>query len=146
MKRIRYLSEIAAGLGPAEIDSIGNQAAIANARNGITGLLVASGKIFFQIIEGPEDAINALWTRLSQDPRHQNILILAEEHGDLLRLCPDWAMRRVDLDHGALRRHDSLKSIMRAIQSQRMAMDELVSTLEQTVWHEFLEAEALRGG
>ncbi len=147
LKRIRYVSELAVDLGPDEVERIGRAAAEANEREQITGMLVTSGRLFFQIIEGPADAIDRLWGRISRDPRHQNVLILAEEQGDLLRLCPDWAMRAVDLDAGGQRRDQALRSILKAIHAQRAVMDELMCTLEESVWHGMLEAEAnsLRG-
>jgi len=142
LKRMRYISELAEDLGPGEIERIGRLAAEANEKDQITGMLVASGKLFFQIIEGPEDAIDRLWARISRDPRHRNMLVLAEERGDLPRLCPDWGMRQVDLDAGGQRRDNALRTILKVIHSQRAVMDELMCTLEESVWHGLLEADA----
>lgn len=45
-----------------------------NARLGITGTLLYSDGNFVQLIEGPDDAVDALYARISRDPRHTALL------------------------------------------------------------------------
>lgn len=45
-----------------------------NARLGITGMLLYADGNFVQIIEGPEDAVDALYAKISRDPRHTALL------------------------------------------------------------------------
>lgn len=62
-----------------------------NPRDGITGALVCRHDVYLQLIEGPEDAIDALYGRILGDDRHTNVeLLLAEETSE--RLFPAWAM------------------------------------------------------
>ena len=41
-----------------------------NARDDISGLLVAGGNRYMQVIEGPEREMEALWTAIRADQRH----------------------------------------------------------------------------
>ena len=41
-----------------------------NGRDDITGLLVAGGNRYMQVIEGPEREMEALWTAIRADQRH----------------------------------------------------------------------------
>jgi len=49
-----------------------------NTRDQITGLLLYKGGNFMQAIEGPDDAVRALFERILQDPRHTAVYKLRE--------------------------------------------------------------------
>ncbi len=83
MRRIHYISEFADSLSPEDVDSITRVSAANNARDGITGMLMASGQLFFQLIEGPDDVVDALYSRILGDHRHKNVMVLGDERGDL---------------------------------------------------------------
>jgi Sensors of blue-light using FAD len=62
-----------------------------NPRLGITGALICRHDIYLQLIEGPAEAIDALYARICEDDRHANVeLLLTEAMGE--RLFPAWAM------------------------------------------------------
>lgn len=62
-----------------------------NPREGITGALICRHDLYLQLIEGPADAINALYAKIAADDRHCNVeLLLTEDMGE--RMFPDWAM------------------------------------------------------
>jgi hypothetical protein len=62
-----------------------------NPRLGITGALICRQDLYLQLIEGPAEAIDALYARICEDDRHANIeLLLTEDMGE--RMFPDWAM------------------------------------------------------
>lgn len=62
-----------------------------NPREGITGALICRHDLYLQLIEGPADAINALYAMIAADDRHCNVeLLLTEDMGE--RMFPDWAM------------------------------------------------------
>lgn len=64
----------------------------ANARDGITGALIARHDLFVQYLEGSEAAVDATYARIAADDRHVDLrLILREPVAE--RLFPDWAMR-----------------------------------------------------
>ena len=63
-----------------------------NASQGLSGLLVFDGMRFFQYLEGPADALQALIERLQQDPRHTQFTTvwMAQLQGE--RRFPGWSM------------------------------------------------------
>lgn len=62
-----------------------------NPREGITGALVCRHDIYLQLIEGPAEAIDALYARIEADDRHFDVRLLLEEPvAD--RIFPNWAM------------------------------------------------------
>lgn len=79
MRRVVYISQATRAFSQQEIYTLCTNAAAANARNGITGVLVIAGTCFMQVVEGPESALMALVDRLQRDPRHRNIGIIVDE-------------------------------------------------------------------
>lgn len=69
----------------------------ANAGRDITGLLVLSGETFLQVLEGPSEAVNALYAKLLRDPLHHDLVLISFEQ-IATRCFEDWSMRVVDLD------------------------------------------------
>jgi hypothetical protein len=62
---------------------------------GITGALTFDGRQFFQVLEGPEIALDALFARIATDPRHSALRLL--HRGPLAtRRFPGWSMHFVD--------------------------------------------------
>jgi hypothetical protein len=142
MRRIHYVSEFAGSLSQEDIEAITRVSAANNARDGITGMLMASGQLFFQLIEGPDEAVDTLYKRILGDHRHRNVMVLGDERGDLQRQCPDWAMKRVDLSLDAAVRSEPLKVILEVSVAQFRILRSLVSTLERAMWRQAIEAEA----
>lgn len=142
MKRIRYASRFAKPLLAGQIEILAREAAEYNARNDITGLLIASGDLFFQIIEGPRLKIDELYGRILQDSRHTDVVTLSVEQSPaLLRICPDWAMKKVDLGLEAKERMEPVKALLELLVEHQRLLDHLRDTLERTTWRLFLQAE-----
>jgi adenylate cyclase len=97
VKRITYMSRFSRPHSRAQIDEIGVYSARRNATDGVTGVLVTLGSVFFQIIEGEEAAIDDLYARMLHDDRHVDVLCLQAE-GTSERLFPEWSMKVIDLD------------------------------------------------
>jgi hypothetical protein len=134
LKRIKYVSRYAKPLTADDIRRLAEAASRKNAKLGVTGVLMTSGGIFFQIIEGPPEAVDALWAAIGRDPRHTDVLLLSAEEGIRRRLFPDWGMRGMDLDAEAGDRLEPLKAILSAVLAQRQVMDNLSAVLERAVW------------
>lgn len=67
---------------------------VRNARLGITGILLYNGFHFVQTIEGPRECCKDLFERISEDPRHGDIVAFGlREIGQ--RQFPDWSMRLI---------------------------------------------------
>lgn len=99
MKRMTYMSRFARPLSRDEIDQIGAHAVQRNAQDGITGVLLTLGSVFFQIFEGDDDPIDDLYARVLRDDRHTDVVCLQTEPDVSNRLFPDWSMNVFDLDH-----------------------------------------------
>lgn len=99
MKRMSYMSNFSRPLTKHEIAEIGEHSVRRNADDGITGVLLTLGSVFFQIIEGEDDAIDDLYGRVLRDDRHTDVICLGTESTASTRLFPDWSMNVVDLDH-----------------------------------------------
>lgn len=141
MKRIRYVSEFAAPMSTQQIDELARKSAQNNERDGITGMLIATGNVFFQLIEGPDDAVDDLYQRIQTDDRHRNVLVLAVEQGELERLCPDWAMAKADLGAIPEAQAEPITAMLRAIVEHRRAVQSLSGVLERVMWRQLINAE-----
>jgi class 3 adenylate cyclase len=93
------MSSFARPLATEEIEAIGAHAARRNAEDGITGVLLTLGAVFFQIIEGDDRAIDDLYARVLRDDRHADIICLKTELDAMHRVFPEWSMNVIDLDH-----------------------------------------------
>ncbi len=98
MKRLTYMSRFARSLSEAEVDQIGVHASQKNKREGITGVLLCLGTLFFQIIEGEDEKIDQLFATMGKDKRHTDIICLQTELNIAQRLFPDWSMNTINLD------------------------------------------------
>ena len=89
-KRLIYRSQ-PFGFDEAVLAGILSAARRNNPRWGITGALICRHDIYLQLIEGPADAIDALYAAICADDRNTDVrLLLSEDMGE--RLFPNWAM------------------------------------------------------
>ena len=109
---------------------------------GITGVLMTSGGLFFQVFEGPKESVDALWEKLENDPRHSDVLLISAEEDVRDRLFPDWAMETVSLDESRTDRLEPLHSILEAVVASRRSIDRLTSVLERAIWAELVHGVA----
>lgn len=63
-----------------------------NERDDISGALICRGDLYLQLLEGPEEAVDAAFERIKRDNRHLEVRLLSRR---LItqRLFPGWAMR-----------------------------------------------------
>lgn len=76
-----------------------------NLRDTISGLLVYDEGAFFQVLEGPQDTVQACYQRILEDTRHFDIEKMSDERIDR-RKFSRWSMGYMDTyeldDYGAL--------------------------------------------
>jgi len=89
--RLLYVSTADPDLDQAGLDRIIKTAQPRNAALEITGLLVYTGAHFMQLLEGPKDAVEAVFEMICEDKRHSAVARLIAEPARE-RSCPDWAM------------------------------------------------------
>jgi len=141
MKRLKYISRFVKPLSAEELTKLTENAAAKNKELGITGILMASGGIFFQVIEGPKENINSLFSEIVKDSRHEDILLLGSEQSpNLSRIFPDWAMKKIDLDAKSEARTETFKVILKNIFQMRQIIDEQAKILERSIWDEVRNA------
>lgn len=63
-----------------------------NSRDGISGSLICREDIYLQLLEGPPDAVEACFARISRDDRHLNVRMISRRMVEA-RLFAKWAMR-----------------------------------------------------
>jgi len=139
LKRIHYISSFVKDLSVDEIKEISSQAAKNNSEKDITGVLMAKGGVFFQIIEGPEENIDRLFTNILKDIRHEKIITLGIQIGDLKRLFPNWHMKEINLDTTTSERLQPVKAIIDAVHAQAAIIENLTEALAASAWAELLD-------
>lgn len=138
IKRIKYISRFNKPLDSTGITEIGDQAARNNRERGLTGLLMASGGLFYQVLEGPPEAVDEVYAAIAADSRHTDVLLLETESEVADRLFPDWSMRTVDLDAAAHVRLFPLKALIMAVFEQKRLIENMMWAIERTVQHELI--------
>jgi hypothetical protein len=77
--RLIYVSRAVDQNAKVAIESILEASRSHNLNNGITGILCHGADIFLQAIEGGRDAVNKLYNHISQDARHNDVVLLHYE-------------------------------------------------------------------
>ncbi|MEX0779524.1 MAG: BLUF domain-containing protein [Balneolales bacterium] len=98
MIRLTYISHKKDFVTDGDVKKLISDAAASNKKKDITGLLIISGKIFYQILEGEEKQVLDLFNKkLSHDKRYANIVLIKQ---GLIskREYSGWSMREVNLN------------------------------------------------
>lgn len=98
MKRLMYISTTTRKLSDAEVDEIAAKSEINNSRDLVTGVLISAHEFFFQTLEGEPEAVDRVLTRIRNDVRHRDILILKVEPNVKERIFGEWSMKTVRLE------------------------------------------------
>lgn len=78
-------------MGESALNSILAQSRDNNSHVGITGILLFEGGTFFQVLEGEEAVVDAVYTKILADPRHVNATKIISEP-ILRRDFGEWTM------------------------------------------------------
>ena len=118
---IFYISTTRTPLTGSELTQLLAKSRRRNGDSDVTGLLVAGGRRFMQVLEGPEPAVRATYQRISQDPRHFAIVTLADKP-IAARNFAGWAMGfETGGDAGPdLSLHDQLAAIISSISDRNL--------------------------
>ncbi len=88
---ITYSSRPSVRFGETELEALLHQSQENNARLGVTGALLFTGRQFIQVLEGPEAQVRDLYVKIKNDSRHHSVVLLFEDY-PAQRTFPDWAM------------------------------------------------------
>jgi len=135
-KRITYVSHFSKPMNERELISLGETAAEKNQRLDITGFLMVSGGLFYQVLEGPEENVDELYAAIAADDRHTDLLLLRVEEDVAGRLFPDWSMKTINLDAASHVRLLPVKALVKAVYEQKGLIDNMIWAIERTVHHE----------
>ena len=96
--RLLYASRAADSVNADALAAIVKRSKEHNPSVGVTGVLCfcTNAHVFLQVLEGGRDAVSALYNRIAQDPRHQDVALLSyEEIGE--RSFSSWSMGQVNM-------------------------------------------------
>ena len=92
---IVYCSHNRIGNSPEQVKAELDQILAASRRNnapaGVTGALLYNNGCFAQILEGPLAAVERIFERIQQDPRHSDVAVIQSGFAEE-RQFPDWSM------------------------------------------------------
>jgi hypothetical protein len=93
MLRIVYVSNLSPAMTGEELDALVEKAAAFNQSQGITGILALEDNRVCQILEGPDEAVLALFASIRRDQRHTGVTELTNHP---INRCSfsDWGMVR----------------------------------------------------
>jgi hypothetical protein len=91
MRRVIYASRAVQDLDELDLLQLLTESRAANARDGVTGMLVYSARSFLQLIEGEDEGVEIVWDRIRMDRRHTDLRVLRDGPADH-RLFTDWTM------------------------------------------------------
>jgi adenylate cyclase len=135
IKRIKYVSRFDKPHTEADIEAIGEQSRANNERLDLTGMLMASGGLFYQVLEGPAEAVDEVYARIANDSRHTDLLLLGSEE-NVERLYPDWSMEIINLDAASNVRLFPLKALVKSVFEQTRLTENMMWAIERTIQHE----------
>jgi hypothetical protein len=92
-----YVSSAAPGLGEDALGAIRSRAVTVNQPLGITGVLLYRSGTFLQLLEGPGDTVDDLYTAIMGDPRHTDVTLLVRRPCNE-RVASAWSMGVLNLD------------------------------------------------
>ena len=118
----------------AEVESIVLQSVRYNREKEITGILMTSGGIFFQIIEGKKDDVEELYHKIVHDPRHKEVLLLNAEENVPERMFPGWSMKKINLDEESWYKMHMVKTMLENTIEQKIMLEKMISSLERFAW------------
>ncbi len=136
LKRITYVSRFAKPFSESELRELGELSAKNNKDIGVTGVLMTSGGVFFQVLEGSPEAVDQVYSAIAADTRHTHLVVLELEIDVPSRNYPDWSMKTIDLDASSHVRLLPLKVMMETVFEQQLLVDKMLWAIDRTLKHE----------
>jgi hypothetical protein len=98
---LAYRSRAIAAPTDRELDLLLSHAQSRNRAELLSGLLIYDQGSYFQWLEGPQEALQRVWSSIQRDPRHRDVQVLREETMPK-RFFGDWDMRLARRARGKL--------------------------------------------
>jgi hypothetical protein len=94
--RCLYASRMQKALNAAAQNDILESSRKNNVKHGITGVLLSTGSVFVQLLEGGREEVSKLYNQIIGDPRHKDVVLLVYEEITERRF-EGWSMGQVNL-------------------------------------------------
>ena len=123
--RLVYVSVAAPSLREEDMLTILNTSQSNNDERYITGFLAHNGDAFMQILEGPQEEVELIYSRIVNDPRHLQVQQVIGETTDE-RAFPNWSMNyhRVDGPPGSsmmiARNDDAVDGLLSGVRDREL--------------------------
>ncbi len=91
MKQVIYVSE-KTDTSSDSLTAIYDISQKNNSESGISGCLLIGSNSYLQLLEGPDSAVENLYSKIKMDSRHKNVKRLFEQHIDE-KLFSSWSMK-----------------------------------------------------
>ena len=78
LHQIVYVSKPTRSMTPGDLRELLIKARINNHFKDVTGMLLVDDDSFLQVLEGPKEAVMALYRKIERDPRHTQCITVAE--------------------------------------------------------------------
>lgn len=95
--RVIYASRASHDLSVDELSHLLKTSRVNNERDAVSGMLIYCERSFLQVLEGEVNKLDALYERITLDPRHHQLRLLRREPM-LSRRFHDWSMAFEHLD------------------------------------------------
>ncbi len=130
-----YISTPVSPFKPDELEQLAIEAQRNNAAKNITGLLLYSGRIFLQVLEGDYDQLNTLYAKIENDDRHRDMEVLIGAPATR-RLFSEWDMGVVDISRSSRIDPDLLRQICDRAEGDTNAAAQAAITLLEVYRHD----------
>ncbi len=101
MHQIVYTSSARQEFSAADLKKLLVAARMRNKAVGVTGMLVFHDGAFLQALEGEKRAVNEIFARIHNDPRHGDLVVLHRGPGPEQRVFGEWSMGFADFSGAA---------------------------------------------
>jgi len=102
LQAIAYASEAVPGLDTDGLERMVQRSISHNQLAGVTGLLLFDGRRFLQYIEGPDDGLAVIYSRIIYSRLHTDVIELARGSVSQRRM-PYWSMRWIPVEDTQLK-------------------------------------------
>ena len=92
-----YISGASVPFSQKELKALLKKARKNNHELDVSGILIFHEGAFFQVLEGPPESVYAIYDRISQDARHDEVKLLLKCEVEE-RSFPDWSMGFVNIE------------------------------------------------
>lgn len=142
--RLVYASAATKPFDQSELRELLQKARTNNSALGITGMLLYHKGSFFQILEGPEEEVAPLFTRIEGDPRHDRVLLLSKTE-EKEPSFGAWSMGFIDVDQAVYKLPGFVKlleakSSFLDLQGDAKVLGKLIDGFQEGRWRQGLEA------